>query len=145
MKYNAGSGSGSAPNDTPEQAALDAASVSLRGVADGLNFPGSPPAVRRRTSDVREVYAAAVSHANNKEKGHGCRRHSRWKDLLRRARSAAPLQVSAVRMDWSQMMANPPPLFSPTVVGATTHLKPVATDVYMEMDETGACSGLWEF
>ncbi|KAL6606804.1 hypothetical protein ACP70R_042457 [Stipagrostis hirtigluma subsp. patula] len=150
--------------DTPEKAAraFDAAYVCLRGVppddADGLNFPGSPPAVGR-TTNAQEVYAAAVSHGNRAATpapeeaatGDPTPAHDGAPMGIPAAPPApAPLQVCLERFDWSQLVANPPPLYSPTVVGSHAYL-PVspttaaAEDDGIEENDDGACSGLWSF
>ncbi|RLN12504.1 hypothetical protein C2845_PM09G06070 [Panicum miliaceum] len=212
--------------DTPEKAAraFDAALVCLRGpgALDGLNFPGSPPAVGR-TSDSREVRAAAVSHANRaaattaanddggapRERAAAVSHASRAVGAATAAREAAifatrgalvesvavpapphvyavaathanqaaeaaaapeaatttdpttaddrvlpvervavpaPLQVSAERLDWSQLVANPPPLYSPTVTGSHRHLPTSSTAAPpddSEENEDRPFPGLW--
>ncbi|PAN25328.1 LOW QUALITY PROTEIN: hypothetical protein PAHAL_4G293000 [Panicum hallii] len=206
--------------DTSEKAAraFDAAHVCFRGpgAMDGLNFPGSPPAVGR-TSHLREVRAAAVSHANHAAATPAvmttaarpgnvwprCRtpaepsvppqRRGRRQALPRRARwwkvspapphvyaaaashanqaaeadaapeaatagdrglpvervaEPAPLQVSAERLNWSQLVANPPPLYLPTVTGSHKHLPITSTAAPpddSEENEDRPCPGLWSF
>ncbi|RCV20232.1 hypothetical protein SETIT_4G039800v2 [Setaria italica] len=141
--------------DTPEKAAraFDGAAVCLRGPggADGLNFPGSPPAVAGLTTDPEEVRAAAMSHANKVPTsftGAPSSEVTEWAGTAA-VPAPAPLQVSTETFDWSELMANPPPLFSPTVVGSHAHLPAEsltpATDVYMDETESDSCPGLWSF
>ena len=144
---------------TPEKAAraFDAAVICLRGpgAKAGLNFPDSPPAVAR-TSDPQEVYAAAVSHANREAAPAGAATAPREEathestlqdDVPMESVAVPPLQVPSVEgFDWSQWIANPPPLFSPTVTGSHAYLpmSPTAADE-MEENDNGACPGLWSF
>ncbi|XP_062227532.1 ethylene-responsive transcription factor ERF018-like [Phragmites australis] len=139
--------------DTPEKAAraFDAAFVCLRGpgAADGLNFPDSPPAVGR-TSDAQEVYAAAVSHANRaatapREEATDPTPVHDDVPMESLAVATMPTRLEVETFDWSQLMANPPPLFSPTVVASHAHLPVSPTGVDMEEDESGAYPGLWSF
>ncbi|CAL5046565.1 unnamed protein product [Urochloa decumbens] len=147
-------------HDTPEKAAraFDAAFVCLRGTggADGLNFPGSPPAFAGLTTDPDEVRAAAMAHANRVPTSSAdAAPVPAYGGALPVGTAAAvlapaPLQVSAETFDWSELMANPPPLFSPTVVGSHAHLPEAsltpATDVEMEDENEGdVCPGLWNF
>ncbi|RLM54860.1 hypothetical protein C2845_PM10G05410 [Panicum miliaceum] len=152
--------------DTPEKAAraFDAAYLCLRGPggAGGLNFPGSPPDVGR-TSDPEEVYAAAVSHANRAAAVDAA---APWDDATEQpsephdgsapvhaaavppAPAAAPLQVPARSSDWAQLlMADLPPLFSPTYAENHGYLpvSPTAADVNMDEIGSGSCPGLWSF
>ncbi|PUZ61804.1 hypothetical protein GQ55_4G306900 [Panicum hallii var. hallii] len=160
--------------DTSEKAAraFDAAHVCFRGpgAMDGLNFPGSPPAVGR-TSDSREVRAAAVSHANhaaatpavNDDGGAPRERVAAAAEAdaapeaataddrglpVERVAEPAPLQVSAERLSWSQLVANPPPLYLPTVTGSHKHL-PISSTAAQpddsEENEDRPCPGLWSF
>ncbi|WVZ82149.1 hypothetical protein U9M48_029446 [Paspalum notatum var. saurae] len=127
--------------DTPEKAAraFDAASVCLRGTdgADGLNFPSSPPAVVGRTSDPEMVRAAAMAHANRPVPT-STSAAAPWRATERPERTIAyddgdgapvdveaaaavtvngpaplQLQVSVETFNWSEVMANPPPIYSP--------------------------------
>ncbi|TVT98925.1 hypothetical protein EJB05_55738, partial [Eragrostis curvula] len=126
--------------DTPEKAAraFDTAFVCLRGAgaADGLNFPSSPSAVAR-TGDAGEVYAIAVSHANS----HAAVPREEAID------PPAPVQLEVERFDWSELVANPPPLYSPTVMGSHELLPmPSMADVNMEETESNALFlSLWSF
>ncbi|CAL5037323.1 unnamed protein product [Urochloa decumbens] len=150
--------------DTPEKAAraFDAAYVCLRGSgggADGLNFPGSPPAAGP-TSDPQEVRAAALSHANRAASAAAApceaTEPSEPTTTAEHDGAAVPpapalqLQVPVGIFDWSELVANPPPLFSPTVVGNHSHL-PVSPTAAMDVDmenEGGCgslCPGLWSF
>ncbi|CAL5051589.1 unnamed protein product [Urochloa decumbens] len=139
--------------DTPEKAAraFDAAYLCLRGPgggADGLNFPGSPPPDVGRTSDPVEVYAAAMSHANNRSATAEppTQAHDDGAPPVEAAPAAAPapLQVSAESLDRLQLLAlaGLPPLFSPTYVSLTAEDDDV---VSMEENERGMCPGLWSF
>ncbi|TKW19701.1 hypothetical protein SEVIR_4G037300v4 [Setaria viridis] len=162
--------------DTPEKAAraFDAALVCLRGpgAVHGLNFPGSPPDVGRRTSDSREVCAAAVWHANHattpaNDDGAPMERvaaashhasqaagaaaapeHDRGGVPVESVAAPAPLQLSAQRLDWSQLVANPPPLYSPTVTGSHTYL-PISSTAAppddLDENDDRPCPGLWSF
>lgn len=161
---------------TPEKAAraFDAAYLCLRGPgsADGLNFPDSPPpdVGGRRTSDPQEVYAAAVAHANRAAA-------APWDDAATddpseptqsttQARGGgAPVETAAAAPspapsslllevatddDW---FANPPPLYSPTMVVESQHAsyylpasqKAEADAVDIEENESGSCPELWCF
>ncbi|XP_034590442.1 ethylene-responsive transcription factor ERF015 [Setaria viridis] len=136
---------------TPEKAAraFDAASLCLRGPggADGLNFPSSPPAVRRRTNDRKEVLAAALSHANQSAatespSANGGAPMERVPTLPPAEPKVSP---EAESTDWSQLL---PPMPSPIRMGSHTYL-PVsptaaaAEDVDMEEEDSGSCYGLW--
>ncbi|RLN11583.1 hypothetical protein C2845_PM09G06080 [Panicum miliaceum] len=144
--------------DAPEKAAraFDAAYLCLRGPggAGGLNFPGSPPDVGR-TSDPEEVYAAAVSHANRAAAA-APRDAAADQPPVDAASSVppapapAPLQVPARSSEWAQLLlADLPPLFSPTYVQSHAYL-PVASptaadDVNMDEIGSGSCPGLGSF
>ena len=142
--------------DTPEKAAraFDAASVCLRGpAAAGLNFPGSPPAVARTTSDAHEVYAAAVAHANRAPPGArttapapGDQAAATAADpIIPTTAALAPLQLvpaaGARSFDWSQLVSDP--ILSPVVSESySPYLLPVspaaaaaAADVNVEESE----------
>ncbi|KAJ1258433.1 hypothetical protein BS78_10G074500 [Paspalum vaginatum] len=160
--------------DTPEKAAraFDAASVCLRGTdgADGLNFPSSPPAVGR-TSDPEMVRAAAIAHANRVPSNSAA---APWRateqpepataydgDGAPSVEAAAAvtgppaplqLQVSVETFNWSEIMANPPPIYSPAVVAShellPSSLTPATTtdaDVEEMPNESDSCPGLWTF
>ncbi|CAL5044036.1 unnamed protein product [Urochloa decumbens] len=143
--------------DTPEEAAraFDAALVCLRGPAalHALNFPASPPAVVR-TSDSLEVCAAAVSHANQAAAAaatpEGATPMTAHDDSGVVPVPPAPLQLSDERLDWSQLVANPPPLYSPTVMRSHAYL-PISSSTAAaqpeEVDENDdrPCPGLWSF
>jgi hypothetical protein len=176
--------------DTPEKAAraFDAALVCLRGpgAAHGLNFPGSPPDVGRRTSDSREVCAAAVAHANRIVVGAATATPAVAASFATQAAGCptaaapevatttdptttahdlgdvplestlalqAPLQLSVERLDWSQLVANPPPLYSPTTVTGNHTYLPISStaapppdeDLLDENDDRPCCPGLWSF
>nr|TKW19704.1 hypothetical protein SEVIR_4G037500v2 [Setaria viridis] len=145
--------------DAPEKAAraFDAAYLCLRGSggADGLNFPGSPPGVRR-TSDPNEVYAAAVSHADP-----AAADVDPWdaaqpppEPTLQAHGDVAPMEPApapAAPPAPLQLLADLPPLFSPTEVGSHAYLlpaSPTAADANT-MEEngsgSGSGSGLWSF
>ncbi|CAN6202206.1 unnamed protein product [Urochloa humidicola] len=137
-------------HDTPEKAAraFDAAYVCLRGAggaAAGLNFPGSPPSDVGRTSDPEEVYAAAVSHANRAATADPTQAHDGAPPVVEAAPAPAlitPVEVSAESLDWLQLLAGLPPLFSPTYVSLTAEDDDV---INMEENERGSCPGLWSF
>lgn len=152
--------------DTPEQAAraFDAAYICLRGPggADGLNFPGSAPAVAVLSTDPEEVRAAAMSHANRvptSSAGAPSEVITERPDQPTPAHNdrapataPAPLQVSTETFDWSELMANPPPLYSPTVAGSHAHLLEASLtpgtdvdDMEEEVNQSGSCPGLWNF
>ncbi|CAN6208372.1 unnamed protein product [Urochloa humidicola] len=62
----------------------------------------------------------------------------------------APLELSAERLDWSQLVANPPPLYSPTVTGSHAYLisssmAAAAAPTPDENDDHPCCTGLWSF
>ncbi|CAL5046573.1 unnamed protein product [Urochloa decumbens] len=46
---------------------------------------------------------------------------------VERLAGPAPLELSAERFDWSQLVANPPPLYSPTVTGSHAYLLPISS------------------
>jgi hypothetical protein len=108
------------------------------------------------------VYAAAVSHA---DPAAGALRDADaaeppQSEMLARdndgapsapAPALSPVQVSVPSTDWSQLLADLPPLFSPTYVESHQYLLPVspaaaAADVTMEENDSGSpCPGLWNF
>uniref|UniRef100_A0A0E0L8Y8 AP2/ERF domain-containing protein n=1 Tax=Oryza punctata TaxID=4537 RepID=A0A0E0L8Y8_ORYPU len=124
--------------DTPEKAAraFDAAFICLRGAEAiaGLNFPESPPPppppAVARTGNLRDqVYAFAVSHANRPPSAEAPAgivvpaaqvAAEESDDDAVRGNAAPPLvHVAAASLDdWSQFMANPPPMYSPTATTA---------------------------
>ncbi|TVU12210.1 hypothetical protein EJB05_45843, partial [Eragrostis curvula] len=59
----------------------------------------------------------------------------------------APVQLEVERFDWSELVANPPPLYSPTVMGSHELLPmPSMADVNMEETESNALFlSLWSF
>ncbi|CAN6164749.1 unnamed protein product [Urochloa humidicola] len=140
--------------DTPEKAAraFDAAFVCLRGSGcgtDGLNFPRSPPAVRRRTSDRNEVLAAALAHANQLS--------AATESPLAADDSAPPpmegmapaapvdeLRVSPQSTDW---LANLPPISSPTRMEshACIPVSPTAAADDIDMEDNDSGYELWSF
>lgn len=144
--------------DAPDKAAraFDAAFVCLRGrgaAGADLNFPDSPPPCRAggRSSDPREVQAAALSHANRAAvtaqqaaaaltmDGGGADgsappwdyyyysvAHDAGGVLGGAAATSSTAEVVApVRadgsIDWRPVMAHPPPLFSPTGWGSNAY------------------------
>ncbi|CAM0943688.1 unnamed protein product [Alopecurus aequalis] len=157
--------------DAPDKAAraFDAAFVCLRGPqaaasTESLNFPDSPPPPCRQSVDPQEVQAAAMSHANRApvtaredcstpparlsmedcfltQQGHGM-------DVFG-SEAVAP----DGSMDWRTVMANQPPLFSPTARWACNvydflQAPPVGNDdIDMPMEESdyGASISLWSF
>uniref|UniRef100_A0A0D9WMX9 AP2/ERF domain-containing protein n=1 Tax=Leersia perrieri TaxID=77586 RepID=A0A0D9WMX9_9ORYZ len=146
--------------DAPEKAAraFDAAFVCLRGVEakSGLNFPDSPPDVAR-TGDLREVYAAAVSHANRPPAAAPVAAEEQH-DVVRGNRPPAPLQVEGGSFDWSQFRENPPPIYSPTATAIagndayeqaamwTTTAARVEESIGDDDDDEGSeCQDLWSF
>ncbi|KAL5200320.1 hypothetical protein ABZP36_021523 [Zizania latifolia] len=166
--------------DSPERAAraFDAAFICLRGVEAkaGLNFPGSPPAFPR-TNDHEEVYAAALSHANREPPLPSSDQGPAASTIVVVPRQVAlvpaseeysyvvsgnvalplspPVQVvtaAAGRFDWSQLMANPPPLYSPTSMGSHGYdmsMWPTTTaqaeESRPEDDEGTTSDKLWSF
>uniref|UniRef100_A0A0E0HM66 AP2/ERF domain-containing protein n=1 Tax=Oryza nivara TaxID=4536 RepID=A0A0E0HM66_ORYNI len=149
--------------DTPEKAAraFDAAFICLRGVQAiaGLNFPVSPPpppSATARTGDLREVYTFAVSHANQPSAeapaaivvpAQVATADSDPDDAVRGNVTPPPVQVAAGSLDWSQFMANPPPMYSPTATAGSQAMWPVtapAAESDGEDDEL-ATTCLWSF
>ena len=146
--------------DTPEKAAraFDAAFICLRGVQAiaGLNFPESPPPpTAARTGDLREVYAFAVSHANRPSAEAApadivvpAQVATEESDGVVRGNAAPPpVQVAAGSLDWSQFMANPPPMYSPTATAGSQAMWPVtapAAEADGEDDEL-ATTCRWSF
>lgn len=67
---------------------------------------------------------------------------------VERVAEPAPLRVSAERLNWSQLVANPPPLYLPTVTGSHKHL-PISSTAAppddSEENEDRPCPGLWSF
>ncbi|CAL5051593.1 unnamed protein product [Urochloa decumbens] len=131
-------------HDTPEKAAraFDAAFVCLRGPGsgtDGLNFPGSPPAVGRRTSDRNEVLAAALAHANQSAA-------TPPPPPVMEGVAPAELRVSTESPDW---LANLPPISSPTRMEnhACIPMSPTAAagDIVTEDNDSASCYELWSF
>ncbi|BAS81220.1 ethylene-responsive transcription factor ERF018 [Oryza sativa Japonica Group] len=112
--------------DSPEKAAraFDAAFVTLRGhgaAGADLNFPDSPPSCDARSSDPRQVQAAALSHAN---RAHVTPQQAAAALMSPPSLSPPPgfatgseVVAPAVRadgsIDWRPVMAHPPPLYSP--------------------------------
>ncbi|CAL5037329.1 unnamed protein product [Urochloa decumbens] len=138
-------------HDTPEKAAraFDAAFVCLRGPGsgtDGLNFPGSPPAVGLRTSDRNEVLIAALAHANRSAAA------ATESPLLAADDGAPPMEGAELWVspesttDW---LANLPPISSPTRMEshACIPVSPTAAaeDIDMEDNDSGSCYELWSF
>ncbi|CAL5044034.1 unnamed protein product [Urochloa decumbens] len=162
--------------DTPEKAAraFDAALVCLRGLGGGsdgrLNFPASPPAVAG-TSDRLEVCTAASWHANRAAMERVPAAAAAPEDTTTTADTVtpahdgggvpappagsvaavpAPLELSGERLDWSELVADPPPLYSPTVTGSHEYLLPISSaaappDDMDENDGRPCCPGLWSF
>uniref|UniRef100_A0A0E0L9H7 AP2/ERF domain-containing protein n=1 Tax=Oryza punctata TaxID=4537 RepID=A0A0E0L9H7_ORYPU len=163
--------------DTPEKAAraFDAAFVCLRGAganAAGLNFTESPPPAAARTRDLREVYASAVSHANQPPPlpvsgetaattptelaGAAAQEHDEVSENSVPLPLPPPVQVAAPAgsFDWSQLMANSPPLYSPVAMGSHAYddvagwsaTLPVAEFREEDDEDEGATSDeLWSF
>ncbi|KAF0903797.1 hypothetical protein E2562_029902 [Oryza meyeriana var. granulata] len=150
-------------HDTPEKAAraFDAAFICLRGVEAkaGLNFPESPPPAVARTGDLREVYAFAVSHANRPSAEAPAATvvpaqvAAEEPDVVRGNAVPPQVQVAAAgNFDWSQFMANPPPIYSPTVTAGSHAYDQAmwptiaqAAESNGEDDEGTTCDNLWSF
>ncbi|CAN6178934.1 unnamed protein product [Urochloa humidicola] len=138
--------------DTPEKAAraFDAAFVCLRGSGcgtDGLNFPRSPPAVRRRTSDRNEVLAAALAHANQSAATESpLAADGSAPPPMEGVAPAAPveLRVSPQSTDW---LANLPPISSPTRMEshACIPVSPTAAADDIDMEDNDSGYELWSF
>uniref|UniRef100_A0ACD5ZB65 Uncharacterized protein n=1 Tax=Avena sativa TaxID=4498 RepID=A0ACD5ZB65_AVESA len=166
--------------DAPEKAAraFDAAFVCLRGpqaAGADLNFPDSPPPCRAggRSSDPDEVQAAALSHANRAT----VTAREAAAALMDDHCSPAPAALSMDQqcfftqhgmddvfgevvapdgsIDWRTVMAQQPPLFSPTVGWGSNNAydflqapppQPGLDDDMMEEESGhGACASLWSF
>lgn len=161
--------------DAPEKAAraFDAAFVCLRGpgaAGADLNFPDSPPPPFRAaggcSSDPQEVQAAALSHAN---RGAAVTAQQAAAALIMDAGGGssemmpppwgsaaahdgevvAPVQADG-SIDWSPVMAHPPPLFSPTGWGSNAYdFLQVPPPAEEDMEDVygihGASASLWSF
>ncbi|CAM0943689.1 unnamed protein product [Alopecurus aequalis] len=154
--------------DAPEKAAraFDAAFVCLRGpqAATGadLNFPDSPPPPCRQSVDPQEVQAAAMSHAN---RAPVTARPDCWTPpatlsmedcfFTQQGHDMDVFGGEAVvpdgSIDWRTVMANQPPLFSPTARWCSNAYDFMQAppdgddDMPTEESDYGARISLWSF